>query len=137
MAIPNLVESSQNAKALWHGRPLIKGILQISIIHSQSKMRLYCSKNRYEYKQSDCIKARNHTLIDFLHLSRNRYVYFRNRATKVGMLHRTWWLLTLAHQGRLHRALNPKLYATRKLCMNDFLKLHHNCDAYMGVQKER
>ena len=21
--------------------------------------------------------------------------------------------------------------------MNDFLKLHHNCDAYMGAQKER
>jgi len=27
-----------------------------------------------EYKQSDCIKARNHDLLDFLHLSRNRYV---------------------------------------------------------------
>jgi len=21
--------------------------------------------------------------------------------------------------------------------MHDFLKFHHNCDAYMGVQKER
>ena len=27
--------------------------------------------------------------------------------------------------------------ATRNLCMRDFLKLHHNWDAYMGVQKER
>jgi len=79
-------------------------------------------------------------LLDFLHLSRNRYVYFRDRASKVGMLHWTWWVLTLALQGRLYRALHPKLYATRNLCMHDFLKLHHNYDdydAYMGVQKER
>ena len=53
------------------------------------------------------------------------------------MLHWTWWLLTLAVQGKLYRALQPKLYATRNLCMHDFLKLHHNWDAYMGVQKER
>ena len=39
--------------------------------------------------------------------------------------------------GRLYRALQPKLYATLYLCMHDFLKLHHNWDAYMGVQKER
>jgi len=53
------------------------------------------------------------------------------------MLHWIWWLLTLVLQGRLYRALHPKLYATRNLCMRDFLKLHHNWDAYMGVQKER
>ena len=53
------------------------------------------------------------------------------------MLHWTWWLLTLALQGKLYRALHPKLYARRNLCMYDFLKLHHNWDAYMGVQKER
>jgi len=47
------------------------------------------------------------------------------------------WLLTLALQGRLHRALHPKLQATRNICMHDFLKVHHTCDAYMGVQKER
>jgi len=76
-------------------------------------------------------------LLDFLHLSRNRYAYFRNRASKVGMLHWTWSLLTLALQGRLYRALHPKLYATRNLCMHDFLKLDHNWDAYMRVQKER
>jgi len=29
------------------------------------------------------------------------------------------------------------VYATRNLCMHDFLKFHQNCDAYMGVQKER
>jgi len=63
---------------------------------------------------------------DFLHLSRNRHLYLRSRASKVGMLHRTWWLLTLALQGKLYRALQPKLYATRNLCMHDFLKLHHN-----------
>ena len=73
-------------------------------------------------------------LLDFLHFSRNSYVYFRNRASKVGMLHWTWWVLTLALQGRLYRALHPKLYATRNLCMHDFLKLHHNCDAYMTAQ---
>jgi len=33
--------------------------------------------------------------------------------------------------------MHPKLYATRNLCRHDFLKLHHNCDAYTGVQKER
>jgi len=37
-------------------------------------------------------QARNHTLLDFLHLSRNRYVCFRSRASKVGMMHWTWWL---------------------------------------------
>jgi len=51
------------------------------------------------------------------------------------MLHWTWWLLTLALQGKLYRALQPKLYATRNLCMHDFLKLHHlvnyNKTAYM------
>jgi len=61
-------------------------------------------------------------LLDFLHLSRNRYVYFRNRASKVGM----GWVQTLALQGRLYRVLQPKLYATRNLCMDDLLKLHHN-----------
>jgi len=76
-------------------------------------------------------------LLDFLHLSTNRYVYFRSRASKVEMLHRTWWLLTLVLPGRFYRALHPKLYVTRNLCMHDFLKLHHICDAYMGVQKER
>ena len=53
------------------------------------------------------------------------------------MLHRTWWVLTLALQGKLYRALHQKLFSTRNLCMHDFLKLHHNCDAYMDVQKER
>jgi len=36
-----------------------------------------------------------------------------------------------------YRALHPILYATPNLCMHDFLKLHHTCDSYMGVQKER
>ena len=76
-------------------------------------------------------------LWDFLHLSRNRYLYLRSRASKVGMLHWPWWLLKLALQGRFYRALQPKLYATRNLWMHDFLKLHHNWDAYMGVQKDR
>jgi len=74
--------------------------------------------NSDEYKQSECIKARNHTLLDFLHLFRNRYLYLRSRASKVGMLHWTWWLLALAFQGKLYRALQPKLYATRNLCMH-------------------
>ena len=73
-------------------------------------------------KQSDCIKARNRMLLDFLHISRKRYVFFLNRASKVGILYWTWWLLTLTLQGRLYRAFYPKLQATRKLCMHDFLK---------------
>jgi len=64
-------------------------------------------KESDEYKQSDYIKARNHKLLDFLRLSRKRYLYLRSRASKVGMLHWTWWLLTLALQGRLYRALQP------------------------------
>jgi len=101
-------------------------------------MRLQCSKNSDEYKQSDCIKARNHTLLDFRHLLKNRYLYLRSRASRVEMLNYwTWWLLTLGLQGRLYRALQPKLYATSNLCMHDFLKLHHNWYAYMGVLKER
>jgi len=47
-----------------------------AVDNSQSKMRLYCSKNKDEYKQSDRIKARSHTLLDFLHLSRNRCTFF-------------------------------------------------------------
>jgi len=31
---------------------------------------VHCSKNKDEYKQSDCLKARNHMLLDFLHHSR-------------------------------------------------------------------
>jgi len=50
--------------------------LQCPSTQSQSKMRLYCSQNRDVYKQSDCITARNHTLVDFLHLSRNKYMFF-------------------------------------------------------------
>ena len=38
-------------------------------------------KNRDKYKQSDCIKARNHMSLDFLHLSRNEYLYFRINAS--------------------------------------------------------
>jgi len=53
------------------------------------------------------------------------------------MLHWTWWLLTLGLQGRIYSALLPKLRATRNHYVHDFLKLHHNCDVYMGVQKER
>jgi len=56
-------------------------------------------KNRDEYKQSDCIKARNHMLLVFLHLSRNRYVFFRNagaskcfRWRKRGANKRYWWV---------------------------------------------
>jgi len=41
------------------------------------------------------------------------------------------------HPRVVRLCLHPKLYATRNLCTPDFLNLHHNCDAYMGVQKER
>jgi len=39
--------------------------------------------------------------------------------------------------GQVVWSLQPKLYATRNLCMHDFLELHHNWHAYMGVEKER
>jgi len=67
-------------------------------------MRLQCLNNKDEYKQlSDCIKARNHTLLGFLHRSRKWYIFFQ-----IGTLHWTWWLPTLARH-RLYRALHPKL----------------------------
>jgi len=68
---------------LWLGTPSIKRTLQSSITQSLSKMRLWCSKNSDEYKQSYCIKARNHKLLDFLHLSRNRYLDLHSRASTV------------------------------------------------------
>jgi len=34
--------------------------------------------NKDEYKQSDCIRACSHTLLDFLHRSRKRYIFFHN-----------------------------------------------------------
>ena len=34
------------------------------------------------------------TLLDLLHLSRNKCVFFLNTASNVGMLHRTWWVMT-------------------------------------------
>jgi len=41
----------------------------------------------YEYKQSDYSKVRSHMLLDLLHLSRNRYTFYINKASKVGMLY--------------------------------------------------
>jgi len=103
---------------------------------SPGKMRMHCDmthhqSNRHCKVQSfiyrvkcDCsvqrIGTNTHNLIaskdvttccfsDFLHLSRNMYTFFLNKASKVGMLHRTWWLLTLALQVRLYRVLHPKL----------------------------
>jgi len=35
-----------------------------------------------EYKQPDCITARNQTLLNFPHLSRNRYTFFLNMASR-------------------------------------------------------
>jgi len=61
-----------------------------ALIH---KVKCDCS-----IKKSDCIKARNHMLLDFLHLSRNRYAFFRTRASKVGMIHWTSPVTSLGHQ---------------------------------------
>jgi len=61
---------------------------------------------------TDCIKACNHTLLDFLHLSRKRYIFFHNNISRVGMLHWTRWLLTHVRHGSLYRALNPTWQAT-------------------------
>ena len=47
---------------------------------------------------------------DFLHRSRKRYTFFCSKASKAGMLHWTWWLLTLVHHSRLYRALNRQNY---------------------------
>jgi len=69
-------------------------------------------KNSSGAHASDCIKVRNHTLLDFLHRSRKRYIFFHKNASKVGMLHWTWWVLILARHGRLYRTLHPKLQAT-------------------------
>jgi len=63
--------------------------LQCSSTQSQSKMRLWCSKNKDEYKQSDFVQPGNHTLLDLLHLSRNKYIFFLNIASDVGMSHWT------------------------------------------------
>jgi len=64
-----------------------------SLIH---RVKCDCSVQRIRTntKKSDCIKARHHMLLDFLHLSRNRYVFFLNRASNAGMLHWTWWVMT-------------------------------------------
>jgi len=90
-------------------------------------------QNKQEYKQSDCIIALNRVLLDFLHLSWN---FFLSNTSNIGMLHWPSWLLTLVFQGRLYRIPHTRLWATRNLCMCHILKLHHNCDGYMGVQKE-
>jgi len=37
------------------------------------------------------------------------YTFFHNKASNVGMLHWTWWLLTLARYGRLYKVLQPNL----------------------------
>jgi len=75
-------------------------------------------------------------IVRLSHHARNRYTFFLNKASKVGMLYWTWWLLTLARNGRLYRAIQPKLKSTCNLWMYAFLKLHHNCHAYMDIQKE-
>jgi len=54
--------------------PSTKQTLQRPSTQSQSKMRSQCSNNKDEYKQSDCIKARSYTLLEFLHRSRKWYI---------------------------------------------------------------
>jgi len=49
---------------------------------SQSKMRLECSNNKDEYEQFDCIKTRNHALLEFLQRSRKWYIFFHNKASR-------------------------------------------------------
>jgi len=56
--------------------------LQRPSTQSQSKMRLQCSNNKDECKQSDCFKARNHTLLEFLHRSRKWHIFFHNKASR-------------------------------------------------------
>jgi len=90
-----------------------------------------CSKSKDEFKQSYFIKTRNHTLLDFLHHLRNRYIFLWKKPSTAGMWHWTWWF---AFQGRLHIPLHPKLWATRNLHMHYLLKLHCNCDAYTGLK---
>jgi len=62
--------------------PPNKKTLQRPSTQSQSKMQLQCSNNKDEYKQSDCIKARNHTLLEFLHHSRKWYIFVHNKASR-------------------------------------------------------
>jgi len=56
--------------------------LQRPSTQSQSNMRLQSSNNQDEYKQSDRIKARNHTLLEILHHSRKWYIFFHNKASR-------------------------------------------------------
>jgi len=54
--------------------------LQHSSTQSQSKMRLLCSKNKDEYKHSDCIKARMHTLLRLsASLEKQLHIFFLTR----------------------------------------------------------
>jgi len=56
-------------------------------------MRFNCSKDKDDYKQFDCTKARNLMLLDFVQFPRNTFMFFRSSVSNMGMLHWTWWLL--------------------------------------------
>jgi len=38
--------------------------------------------------------------------------------------------------GKVEKSSASKIMGHTHLCMHDLLKLRHNCDAYMAVQKE-
>jgi len=99
----------QSTNALWYDTPSIKQNCNVRAL--SHKVKCDCSVQRIGTNTNNLAasKARNHTLLDVLHLSTNRYTFLLNKPSNVGMLHWTWWLLTLALQGRLYGALHPKL----------------------------
>jgi len=107
--MPKQVEARQNSNALWHDTPSIKQNCNVRAL--THKVKCDCSVQRIGTNTNNlaAIKACNHTLLYFLHLSTNRYTFLLNKPSNVGMLHWSWWLLTLALQGRLYGALHPKL----------------------------
>jgi len=86
--------------------------LQHPNTQSQSKIRLQCSNNKDECKQSDCIKAHKNTLLNFCIVQESGTYFFTIRPQDGNValnLMADNILITLARHGRLYRAMHPKL----------------------------
>ena len=105
------------------------------------KVKCGCSVQRIRKNINNltALKQATITLLDLLHLSRNKCIFFLNTASNVGMLDWTWWVMTTntCFPGRVVQSPASKIIDHTQSLHAWLSEIPHNCDAYMGVQKER
>jgi len=97
--------------ALWHPHPQTNKHCNVRALSHKTKCGCSVPRIRKNINNLTASKQANITLLDFLHLLRNKCIFFLNTAWNVGMFIEPdeSWLLTLVLDGRLYRALHPKL----------------------------